>query len=68
MRLLLVEDSPDIGPMLIEALTHRGHVADLATTGAEALAAFHPAAYDAVVLDVGLPDLSGVEVCRRLRS
>lgn len=47
MRLLLVEDSPDVGPMLVEALTHRGHVSDLATTGAEALAQFQPAAYDA---------------------
>jgi two-component system OmpR family response regulator len=68
MRLLLVEDDPDVGPMLAEALTHAGHVVDHVTTGADALWRAQDQSYDVVILDVGLPDMTGMQVCGRLRA
>lgn len=67
MRLLLVEDDPEVGAMLAEALTHRGHVVDHVTRGADAIWRCSEQSYDIVILDVGLPDMSGFEVCARLR-
>ncbi|MEP6817805.1 MAG: response regulator transcription factor [Marmoricola sp.] len=68
MRLLVVEDEPKMAAMLRRGLREEGVFVDLAATCAEGmwLAAEHE--YDAVVLDVMLPDGSGVEVCRRLRA
>ena len=68
MRLLLVEDDPELGPMLTEALTHRGHVVDHVDTGEDALWRVGEQAYDVVILDVGLPDMTGTDVCGRLRQ
>ncbi len=64
---LVVDDEPGIVRALGAALTARGYLVAVATTGAEALtevATRHPAV---VVLDLGLPDIDGVEVCRQLR-
>ena len=68
MRLLIVEDDPELGPMLAEAMTHRGHVVDHVTTGQDGIwrVGVHP--YDAVILDVGLPDMTGMQVCTCLRQ
>lgn len=62
MRLLLVEDDPTLGPQLKSALEDGGYAVDLAVDGvdAEALGAIEP--YDLVVLDLGLPRRSGLEV------
>jgi DNA-binding response OmpR family regulator len=49
-------------------LQQEGYEVDVASTGADALEATRTAAPDLVLLDVGLPDLNGIEVCRRLRS
>jgi DNA-binding response OmpR family regulator len=68
MRLLLVEDDPDVGLMLIEALRHRGHVVDHVEQGVDALWMAAEQPYDVVILDVGLPDMSGFEVCAQLRA
>lgn len=65
--LLVVEDDPGIAAGLVEALTAQGHEVDLATNGTEALARAAGRPPDLVLLDLGLPDLDGVEVCRRLR-
>ncbi|MCW2725185.1 MAG: DNA-binding response regulator [Frankiales bacterium] len=67
-RLLVVEDDPDIGPSLVHALKVQGYDAQLApdATTAERLAGEHVP--DLVLLDLGLPDLDGVELCRRLRA
>ena len=67
-RILVVDDEPAIQRALGPLLRTRGFDVEAATTGAEALrlAAAHPPAL--VVLDLGLPDLEGTEVCRRLRS
>jgi DNA-binding response OmpR family regulator len=66
-HLLLVEDDDDIAEPLVGALAREGYVVDRAETGAAALARGLEAAHDLVILDLGLPDLDGLEVCRRLR-
>lgn len=65
-RLLVVEDDPDIGPSLRQALLTQGYDVELAATAAAAQEAAQAGA-DLVLLDLGLPDLDGVELCRRLR-
>jgi DNA-binding response OmpR family regulator len=66
--ILLVEDDEDIGDELVEALTSHGHRARLAPGGAQALSAAVAAPPDLVLLDLGLPDIDGVVLCRRLRA
>ncbi len=67
-RILLVEDDATIGEVLTSSL--RSHAYDVfwARSGAEALARARTGAVDLVLLDLGLPDLDGVEVCRQVRS
>lgn len=67
-RLLVVEDDPAIGPELAHALRGQGYQAELATSARRArqLALASPA--DLVLLDLGLPDLDGVPLCRELRQ
>jgi two-component system, OmpR family, catabolic regulation response regulator CreB len=68
LRVLLVEDEPAIADTLIYALgTERFHVTH-ALTGGEGLAAFAREPCDFAILDIGLPDMSGLDVCRRLRE
>jgi DNA-binding response OmpR family regulator len=67
-RLLLVEDDDAIAEPLVGALTREGYRVDRAANGAEALARGLEAAHDLVILDLGLPDIDGIEVCRRLRA
>ena len=67
-RVLVVEDDAEIAGVLRRSLAREGYDVRLAADGVTALeesGAFEP---DAVVLDLGLPRLDGVEVCRRLRS
>jgi two-component system OmpR family response regulator len=68
MRVLVVEDEVKMARLLRRGLVEEGHAADVASKGEDALwmAQSHP--YDAIVLDVMLPGLSGFEVCRRLRN
>jgi DNA-binding response OmpR family regulator len=66
-RILLVEDDEDIGAELVQALTSHGHCARLARSGGEALSAVAAERPDLVLLDLGLPDIDGVALCRRLR-
>jgi DNA-binding response OmpR family regulator len=68
MRLLLVEDDAQMGPTLQNALSQAGYAVDLAVDGidAEALGDIEP--YDLVVLDLGLPKRSGMEVLQNWRS
>ena len=67
-RLLLVEDDDGIAMPLAAALRRDGHEVQRVATGVEALQAVDAAQPQAVLLDLGLPDLDGVEVCRRLRT
>ena len=67
-RILLVEDDRDIGTELVQALASYGHSARLARGGGEALSAAISDPPDLVLLDLGLPDIDGVVLCRRLRA
>jgi len=67
MRVLIVEDEPSVADLLTRALREATWAPDTAATGTAALEALALAAYDLVVLDAGLPDLDGFEVCRRYR-
>ncbi|HXA60474.1 MAG TPA: response regulator transcription factor [Streptosporangiaceae bacterium] len=67
-HVLVIEDDPAIGSELAEALTGNGYDAVLAVTGEEALAEAQRRAPDLVLLDLGLPDIDGVAVCRRIRA
>ncbi len=66
--ILVVDDEPAIARVLSTALTGRGYRVSVATTGQEALDRTALDSPDAVVLDLGLPDLDGVDVCRRIRQ
>ena len=63
----MVEDEPDLLHPLLVGLSDAGYAADGASTGEGALEKAALTAYDLVVLDLNLPDIDGIEVCRRLR-
>ncbi|HET7341361.1 MAG TPA: response regulator [Methylomirabilota bacterium] len=65
---LVVEDEPDIRTLVVHHLTRDGFRCRTAGTGGEALARVRAATPDLVVLDLMLPGLDGLEVCRRLRA
>ena len=67
MRLLVVDDDRGLRDVLRRALTVAGYKVGVAETGSEALAEVSGSPPDAVVLDIGLPDIDGLEVCRLLR-
>src|SRR3954462_13446552 len=68
MRVLIVDDDRSLREALRRTLVLGGYETLFAANGREALAQVAAAAPDALVLDVGLPDLDGLEVCRRLRA
>ena len=68
MRVLVVEDEPKMAGLLQRGLAEGGYAVDVAPTGADAVWAATENLYDAIVLDVMLPDFDGFEVCRRLRA
>jgi len=68
MRVLVVEDSPKMAAIIRRALTEEGYAVDVAVNGADAVWMATEIPFDVVVLDVGLPDLDGFEVSRRLRA
>ena len=68
MRVLVEEDELKLGSALEEGLQRAQYTVDLALDGEEALEFARTTPYDAIVLDVLLPKVNGLEVCRRLRS
>jgi two-component system phosphate regulon response regulator PhoB len=66
-RILVVEDEADLAELVAFNLRGEGHQAAVVHDGATALAEIQRNPPDLVVLDVMLPDISGIEVCRRLR-
>jgi two-component system response regulator MprA len=68
VNVLIVEDDPGVRGAVERALRGAGHRTETAASGAKALEAATASPYDAIVLDLGLPGLDGLEVCRRLRS
>jgi two-component system, OmpR family, KDP operon response regulator KdpE len=67
-HILVVDDEEQIRRALTSILKSRGYVLDLAATGQQALLHAIDNPPDLVVLDLALPDMSGIEVCRELRS
>ena len=68
MRLLLVEDDPDAARVLARGLRETGYAVDLAADGAAAVFQAGTTDYDALLLDVMLPQQNGFAVCRSLRA
>ena len=68
MRVLVVEDEEPIASAIERGLTKIGYAVDVAYDGAEALEQAGVNAYDVVCLDLNLPRVDGVEVCRKLRA
>ncbi len=67
MRLLVVEDDPDLNRQLVEALSEAGYVVDKAMDGEEGHFLGDTEPYDAVILDLGLPIMDGVSVLEQWR-
>jgi len=68
MRILLVEDERKVASFIARALKENTYAVDVAETGQKALELGADVTYDAILLDVRLPDLSGIEVCREFRQ
>ena len=67
-RLLIIDDDARLIAMVSDYLTGAGFVVDRRFTGLDGLQAVHRGSFDAVILDVMLPDLDGFEVCRQIRT
>ena len=68
MRILLVEEERKVASFIARALREDSYAVDIAETGEKALELTGDVTYDAILLDVRLPGMSGVEVCRELRE
>ncbi|CAM5204487.1 response regulator transcription factor [Oligella ureolytica] len=67
MRLLLVEDDVFLGSSLSEFLSHEGYDVDWAQSGSEALELAYEKSYPLMILDLNLPDMSGLDVLHKIR-
>jgi two-component system response regulator MprA len=68
VRVLVVDDDPAVGASVAAALRRDGYDVEIAGDGEQALIRLGGASYDSVVLDVLMPGLDGLEVCRRMRA
>ncbi len=68
MRLLVVEDEATIADFLVRGLTEHGYAVDLAGDGRRALEFLATGSFDVVVLDILMPEIDGLTVCRRMRD
>ena len=68
MRVLVIEDSAKMANLLRRGLTEEGYAVDVAANGVDGVWLATEQPFDAIVLDVVLPDIDGFEVCRRLRG
>lgn len=68
MRILVVEDEPTAAAVLAKGLREHAYAVDIARDGAAALEQCDEADYDLVILDLMLPRLNGIDLCRRLRA
>jgi two-component system OmpR family response regulator len=67
-RMLVVEDNPDLADLLVMHLHEAGYAVQKAGDGRDALKLFEEGSFDLVILDLMLPDLDGLDICRRLRA
>ncbi|MDR9499514.1 MAG: response regulator, partial [Hydrogenovibrio sp.] len=67
-RILVVEDEPDVAEVLATLLAKHGYQVDIASTGEQALSCLQSTAYDAMTLDLMLPDIFGLEIINRVRQ
>jgi two-component system OmpR family response regulator len=67
MHVLIIEDDPRLADLLDQLLAAERHVVEVARTGRDGLDLAAANGVDAIVLDIGLPDVSGLEVARRIR-
>ena len=67
-RILVVEDDPETAGQLVEELTTSGYDVDLAANGREALSQGAARDYAVITIDRMLPDIDGLDVCRRIRT
>ena len=67
-QILVIEDDPDIGEMLSINLKDEGYLVEVATDGAEGLNRLKTRSYDLLVLDLLLPGVDGLEICRQMRN
>ena len=68
LRVLVVEDQHDIAANIWDFLERRGHVVDHCADGVSGLARAMDGGFDVIVLDLGLPRLDGLDLCRQLRA
>jgi two-component system OmpR family response regulator len=68
MRVLIVEDEEKLAAVIARGLREEGYAADVTNRGEDALWMARAAAYDAILLDLMLPGLGGIDVCARLRA
>ncbi|MGH7207865.1 MAG: ATP-binding response regulator, partial [Nitrospiraceae bacterium] len=67
-RLLVADDDPDIRQLLSDRLTSDGYVVHTAADGREALKAIRSQKFDALIADINMPEVSGLEVLRKVRE
>jgi two-component system copper resistance phosphate regulon response regulator CusR len=68
MRILVVEDERRIADFLSRGLESAGYAVDIAVTGSAALDHVHATEYDLMILDLGLPDIDGLQVLQKVRN
>ena len=67
-RILIIEDDPTVATLTRDLLLKSGYEAETRSTGAEGWARLQAESYDLLVLDLGLPDVEGLEICKRVRE
>ncbi len=67
-NILIVEDEEKVATFIKKGLQTQNFVAEIAETGKEALQLLETKPFDLVILDIGLPDISGLEICKKIRE
>ena len=68
VRVLVIDDEPDVVRLVVKVLSGRGHIVQVARDGASALARVKHEPPDVILLDSDLPKIDGAEVCRRIKT
>ena len=67
-RVLIIEDNTDIASLLLDFFTDKGHIADCANDGLTGLHLISVNDYDVIILDLALPGIDGIDLCKRVRA